>query len=95
MKTMKGYHELCLKCDVLLSKVKLERLSDTNMYLFFIKSMRGGVSYISKGYSKAINKSFRYNVTQNHNQNILDIKTRIIYAVMLCPNSLQQAHLNG
>ena len=36
-----------------LTKVKLERISDADMYLFFKKGMRGAVSYISKRYSKA------------------------------------------
>ena len=85
MKTMKDYHNLYLKCDVLLlanvfekfrniclenyglcpshylsaqasswdavlsmTKVELDLISDVDMYLFFEKGMRGGVSYISK-----------------------------------------------
>ena len=36
-----------------LTKVKLERISDADMYLLFKKGMRGAVSYISKRYSKA------------------------------------------
>ena len=84
MKTMKDYHDLCLKFDVLLSSDVFEKfinnslniyglcpsyylnapasgwdvmlnkailehklISDTDMYLFFEKSMRSGVSYIS------------------------------------------------
>ena len=90
MKTIKDYHELFLKCDVLLladifekfsnnslksyglcpnhylsapglswgemlnmTKVKLELISDPDMYIFFEKGMRGGVCYISNRYSKA------------------------------------------
>ena len=37
-------------------KVELELISDANMYLFFEKGMRGGVSYISERHSKANNK---------------------------------------
>ena len=93
MKTMKYYHDLYLKCDVLLladvfekfrnnsiknsglcpshylsapalswdamlsmTKIKLELISDPDMYIFFEKVMRGGVSYISNTYRKANNK---------------------------------------
>ena len=36
--------------------LELERIPDTNMYLFFEKGMRGGFSCISKRYSKSNNK---------------------------------------
>ena len=39
-----------------MTKVELELISDPDMYIFFEKSMRGGVSYISNRYSKANNK---------------------------------------
>ena len=71
MKTMKDYHDLYLKCDVLLlakdleiralwqkhcgniTDVKLELISDRNMYIFFEKCMSGRVSYISHSRPKA------------------------------------------
>ena len=87
MKTMKDYHDLCLKCDAfenirnnsiknyglcpshylsaralswypmrIMTKVKLEFISDPAMYIFFDKGIRGGVYYISNIYSKANNK---------------------------------------
>ena len=93
MNAMRDYHDLYLKCDVLLltdvfgkfrnkslrnyrlssshylsapalswdtilntTKVEPEIISDADMYLFFEKGMRDGVSYISKRYSKASNK---------------------------------------
>ena len=93
MKMMKDYHDLYLKCDVLLlavisekfrnsslknyglysshylsaaalswdailnmTKVDIELISNTDMYLFFEKGMRDGVSYISKRCSIANNK---------------------------------------
>ena len=107
MKTMKDYHDLCLKFDVLLladvfkkfrndslnnyklcpshylsapalswdailnmTKVGLELIPDSNMYIFFEKSRRGGVSYISNRYSKASNK-FLKSMTQSKNQIVL------------------------
>ena len=94
---MKDYHDLYLKCYVLLSadrfkkfrnnilknyrfnpnhnlrapalswnatlntkKVELKLISDTGMCLVFEKGMRGGVSYISKRYSKANNKYLKF-----------------------------------
>ena len=93
MKTMKDYHVLDLKCDVLLladvfekfrnnslknyglcpshylsapglswgamlkmTKIKLELITDPDMYIFFEKGARGGIAYISNRYSKANNK---------------------------------------
>ena len=39
-----------------MTKVKLELIIDPNMYIFFEKGTRGGISYISHRYSKANNK---------------------------------------
>ena len=39
-----------------MTKVKLELISDADMYLLFQKGVGGRVSYISKRYSKASNK---------------------------------------
>ena len=36
--------------------VGLEKISDTDMYLFIEKGLRGGISYIAKRYSEANNK---------------------------------------
>ena len=47
-----------LSWDVMvnITKPEFEHFSYADMYLFFEKGMRGGVSYISKRYSKANNK---------------------------------------
>ena len=47
-----------LSCDAVLKTtgVKLEKISDTDMYLFTEKWLRGGISYIAKRYAKANNK---------------------------------------
>ena len=42
-----------------MKKIKLELIRDTNVYIFFEKNARGGVSYISNIYSKAKNKYFK------------------------------------
>ena len=39
-----------------MTKFELEVVLDADMYLFFEEGMRGGISYISKRYSKANNK---------------------------------------
>ena len=36
--------------------VKLEKISNIDMYLFIEKGLRGGISYIAKRYSEANNK---------------------------------------
>ena len=58
---------LALSWDAMLSvtKINLELISDADMYLFFEKGMKGGVSYISKRYSKANNNYLKsYTVMQ-------------------------------
>ena len=39
--------------------VKLEKISDIDMYLFVEKALRGGISYITKRNTKANNKCTR------------------------------------
>ena len=106
IKTIKDYHDLYLKCDVLLLadvfekfrdgslkdyglcpsqysrapdlswdaklnmvRVEIELISDAEIYLFFEKSMRRRVSYISKRYSKASIKYLKtYNLQQESKQ---------------------------
>ena len=41
---------------LIMTKIKLELISDPEMYIFFEKGRRGGISYISNRYSKANNK---------------------------------------
>ena len=47
-----------LKWDAMfkMTKIKLELVSDPDMYILFEKGTRGGVSYTSNRYSKANNK---------------------------------------
>ena len=39
--------------------VKLEKISDIDMYVFIQKGLRGGISYIAKRYSEANNKDMK------------------------------------
>ena len=48
----------CLKlgCNVFVTKVKLDLISDVDIYLLLEKRMTDGISYICKRYSKANKK---------------------------------------
>ena len=61
-----------------MTKIKLELLSDSDMYMFFEKGMRGGVSYISNRYSKNNNKCLKSN----------DPKQESKHVIYLDPNNL-------
>ena len=39
-----------------MAKVELEKISDPDIHLFIEKGIRGGISYVSKIYSKANNE---------------------------------------
>ena len=39
-----------------MTEIELEKISDTDNYLFIEKGLRGGISYIAKRYAKAKNK---------------------------------------
>ena len=39
--------------------VKLEKISNIDMYLFIEKRLRGGISYVAKRYAKANNKRIK------------------------------------
>ena len=47
-----GSPELCWNAMLKMTGIKLELISNTDMHLFIEKGMRGGISYISKRYSK-------------------------------------------
>ena len=45
---------------LIMIKVELELIPDADMYVFFEKAMRGGVSYVSKRYSKSNNNYLKF-----------------------------------
>ena len=58
----------CLSWDAVLKtiKVKLELVPDLNMYIFFEKVARGGISYIVNPYSKSSNEYLKsYSLNKN------------------------------
>ena len=111
---MKDYHDLYLKCDVLLvadvfekfrnsslksyelcpshylsapwiamlnmTRVEHELISYADMYLFFEKGMRGGVSYISKEYSKTNNKYLKFYDPGQKSKHIMYLAVNNVYA---------------
>ena len=69
-----------------MANVWLELIPDVDMYLFFEKDIRGGVSYIYKWYTKANNKYLKsYDPKQEPNQIIcLDPNNLYGYAMLKC-----------
>ena len=59
---------LCWYAMFKMTKIVLELIPEPDMYIFFEKGLRGGISYISNGYNKTINK---YLMIQKKNRNIL------------------------
>ena len=113
---MKDYHDLYLKCDVLLlahalekfrnnglktyglclshylsapglswdamlkmRKTALELITDPDMYIFFEKGTRGGISYISNRYSKTNNKYLKSFDPKQKSKHIIYLNTNNLY----------------
>ena len=53
-----------------ITKTELELILEPDTYIFFEKGIRGGISYISNRYRKAIRKNLNL-MNQNKNQNKL------------------------
>ena len=71
--------------DVMLKMtgIELELISDIDMHLFIEKNMRGGISYISKKYSKANNKYMKCYDSSKESKYImyLDANNLYIYTI--------------
>ena len=74
-----------LSCDAKLNMaiVDLELTSDPDMYRFFEKSMRCGVSYISNRYSKANNMYLKSDNPKQESKHItyLDMNNLYVYTI--------------
>ena len=116
MKTMKDYHDLHLKCDILLlagvfekfrnnslrnnglcpthylsapglswdamlkmTKTELELIPDPDMYIFFEKVTRGGISYISNRCNKANNKYWKTYGPKQESKHIIYLDANNLY----------------
>ena len=62
-----------------MTKIKLELISDPDMYIFFEKSMRCGVSYISNKYSKANNKDLKSHNPKQELKHIIYLDANNLY----------------
>ena len=54
-----------------ITKIKLELITDPDMYIFFGKGTRGAMSHISNRYSKANNKSLKSYDTKQESKHII------------------------
>ena len=63
-----------------MTKIKLEFISDIDMYLFVEEGIRGGTFYIAKRFSRANNKYMKCYDDKNQ-ANVLSIWVKIIYMV--------------
>ena len=62
-----------------MTKIKLELISEPDIYIFFEKDMRGGVSYISNGYSKANNKYLKSYDPEQESKHIIYLDANNLY----------------
>ena len=87
------WSEKALSWDAMLNmtKIKLDLISDPDMYIFLEKGMRGGVSYISNRYSKA--KYLKSCDRKQESKHIIYLDTNNL--VIKCLNFFQQADSNG
>ena len=77
-----------------MTNIKLELMTDIDMYQFIEKGLRGGVSYIAHRYGKANNKYMKeYN--EKAPSSISCILMLITCTVGLCHNTYQLATLSG
>ena len=62
-----------------MAKIKLELISDPDMYVFFEKGTRCGISYISNRYSKANNKYLKSYDSKQESKNIIYLDANNLY----------------
>ena len=76
-----------------LAKIELELISDPDMFIFFEKGIKGGISYITNRYSKANNKYLKSYGPKQESLNIIYLDA-IVYMAMQCLIFFQQLDLN-
>ena len=63
-----------------MTTLKLELVPDLDMYIFFEKCKRGGVSYISNRYSKASNKYLKSYDPKQESKHIIYLDANNLYS---------------
>ena len=66
-----------------MTKMELELISVPDMYIFFEKGMRGGVSYISNRYSKANNKYLKSYDPKQESKHIIYLDSNNLYGYVM------------
>ena len=62
-----------------MTKIELELIRDPDMYIFFEKGTRGGISYISNRYSKANNKYLKSYDAKEESKHIIYLDANSLY----------------
>ena len=62
-----------------MTKIKLELITDPDMYIFFEKDTRGGIYYISNRYSKANNKYLKSYDPKQESKHIIYLDTNNLH----------------
>ena len=65
------------------TKIKLELITDPDMYIFLEKGTRGGVFYISHRYSKANNKYLKSNSPKQESKHIVYSDANNLYGYVM------------
>ena len=67
-----------------IAKSKLELITDPDMFIFFKKGARGGISYISNRYSKANNEYLKSYHPKQESKHIIYIDANNLYGYAMC-----------
>ena len=67
-----------------IEKSKLELITDPDMFIFFEKGARGGISYISNRYSKASNKYLKSYHPKQESKHIIYTDANNLYGYAMC-----------
>ena len=78
-----------------MTKIKLELFLDPDIYIFFEKHTKSGISYISNRYSKANKKYLKSYDPKQESKDIIYLHEKEFYVVKQCPNFFQQVYSNG
>ena len=62
-----------------MTKIKLELISDPDLYMFFEKGMSSGVSYISNTYIKANNKYLKSYDPKEESKHVIYLDANNLY----------------